>query len=176
MKRLCTSCNAEKSLDNYHRRNNRPNGIFNICKECQKEKSAKRYQANKKQYAKKQAEYKKANKSKVAEWGAKYYAQNSEKVAAKSKKYRENNKEHLSAYMRMYSAKRHATKLKAIPLWFEKEKVTLIYKKAQEWGFQVDHVIPLQGKNVCGLHCWANLQLLDKSSNASKGNREYPDH
>lgn len=69
------------------------------------------------------------------------------------------------------SAKKRASKLQATPPWFEKEKVAIVYQKAKEWGFEVDHVIPLKGKNVSGLHCWANLQLLDKSLNSSKGNK-----
>jgi hypothetical protein len=69
--------------------------------------------------------------------------------------------------------KRRAIKLQAIPKWFDKDKVDLVYAKAKLWGMHVDHVIPLRGKNVCGLHVWENLQLLNESLNKSKGNRHY---
>jgi hypothetical protein len=72
-----------------------------------------------------------------------------------------------------HANKRRAMKLQAIPKWFDKEKVDLVYAKAKEWDMHVDHVIPLQGKNVCGLHVWENLQLLDKSLNSIKGNQYY---
>jgi 5-methylcytosine-specific restriction endonuclease McrA len=66
---------------------------------------------------------------------------------------------------------RRANKLKATPGWFEKEKVEIVFAKAKQWGFEVDHVIPLKHEKVCGLHCWTNLQLLDRRENAKKGNK-----
>lgn len=38
-------------------------------------------------------------------------------------------------------------------------------------GFEVDHIIPLNGENVCGLHTPANLQVLTRAENARKGNK-----
>lgn len=37
-----------------------------------------------------------------------------------------------------------------------------------EW--HVDHIIPLKGKQVCGLHIWSNLAVIPKTHNLSKGN------
>ena len=53
--------------------------------------------------------------------------------------------------------------------------VSEIYRSAREEGMQVDHIVPLKNDIVCGLHCFSNLQLLDGSENASKGNRYWPD-
>lgn len=37
-------------------------------------------------------------------------------------------------------------------------------------GFEVDHIVPLNGKNVSGLHILGNLQVMSISANRSKGN------
>ena len=59
----------------------------------------------------------------------------------------------------------------------ELEEIKLIYLEAREktleTGIQhhVDHIIPLQNKNVCGLHCKDNLQIISAKENAEKYNK-----
>lgn len=50
------------------------------------------------------------------------------------------------------------------------EKILLFYKN-RPVGFEVDHIIPLKHKNVCGLHVEWNLQYLTESENARKSNK-----
>lgn len=61
---------------------------------------------------------------------------------------------------------------KRVPAWFDlqKEKITEFYKNCPE-GYHVDHIIPLCGKMVSGLHVIENLQYLKASENIAKGNR-----
>lgn len=49
-------------------------------------------------------------------------------------------------------------------------RITKVYQKAAEWGMVVDHVIPLRGELVSGLHVWENLQLLHPKENNIKSN------
>lgn len=58
----------------------------------------------------------------------------------------------------------------AMPLWADKDKIREIYKKARALGMHVDHIIPIRGKTVSGLHCEANLQLLSPMDNIRKSN------
>lgn len=73
-----------------------------------------------------------------------------------------------------------SAKLNATPDWLTQKDINEIkefYELAQELSWlsesplEVDHIIPLQGKNVSGLHVPWNLQILPKSMNLSKGNK-----
>ncbi|EPY3962325.1 hypothetical protein ACXDGR_000153 [Klebsiella pneumoniae] len=41
--------------------------------------------------------------------------------------------------------------------------------------WEIDHIIPIKGKNICGLNVWYNLQLITKSDNYKKRNKVYQD-
>jgi len=56
------------------------------------------------------------------------------------------------------------------PTWSDLLRIREIYKNCPE-GMHVDHIIPLNGKYVSGLHVPDNLQYLHELDNISKGNR-----
>lgn len=58
---------------------------------------------------------------------------------------------------------------KATPIWCNKKELETIYANCPI-NFQVDHIIPIKGKNICGLHVPWNLQYLDNESNLKKSN------
>lgn len=75
---------------------------------------------------------------------------------------------------RSWDASRKAVLTKAQPSWLtDKQKADILHFYSQAWqlGLEVDHIVPLRGKTVCGLHVPWNLQLLSRSANASKNNK-----
>jgi len=74
------------------------------------------------------------------------------------------------------SALYRARKIEATPLWLTakmREEMDNIYRLAKELScpVHVDHIIPLKGDNVCGLHVPWNLQLLSPKANLTKSNK-----
>lgn len=74
-------------------------------------------------------------------------------------------------------AKRRARKKNACPTWVDKKKIDEIYEESVFLSiftgvpYHVDHIIPLAGKNVCGLHVPWNLRVISAKENQRKGNR-----
>lgn len=59
---------------------------------------------------------------------------------------------------------------RATPKWADREAIREFYKNRPE-GFHVDHIVPIHGKGVCGLHVLDNLQYLPAIDNLKKGNK-----
>jgi hypothetical protein len=98
-------------------------------------------------------------------------------------KYYERDKaERPESIARRYAigAKRRAAKFNATPTWanefFIEEAYSLAQLRTKMFGFtwHVDHIVPLNGRTVCGLHTHDNLQVIPGAENLRKGNRTWP--
>ncbi len=94
------------------------------------------------------------------------YKKNREKILNRNKQWSKANIEKVYAK----NAKHRAAKMQRIPIWADLNIIKDIYKNCPE-GMHVDHIIPLQGDTVSGLHVETNLQYLSAKENLSKGNR-----
>ena len=184
--KICSTCKIKKDSSCFHKKTREKDGLYNECKECRKVKHKKYYENNKEKIKAVTNTYKKNNPKKVKIAIKTSYEKKLNYYKEQKTKWRKNNPHKLAGYLRTYKSKNYgkvvswgakykANKRKAIPPWFEKELVETVYKKAKEWGFTVDHIVPLQSDIVCGLHCWSNLQLLHPSLNYSKGNKYWVD-
>jgi hypothetical protein len=72
-----------------------------------------------------------------------------------------------------YQIVRERAKALRVPPWAELNKIAEFYLNRPS-GMAVDHVIPLQGKLVSGLHVLDNLQYITRRENSSKNNKFTP--
>ena len=86
-------------------------------------------------------------------------------VRAYNDTYRRANLGRYTAYVRAYRLQQQ----RAMPAWADKKAIQRFYE-ARPAGFHVDHIIPLRGKLVSGLHVETNLQYLPGIENSRKGN------
>lgn len=105
-----------------------------------------------------------------------YYKRNSSSIKVRVRQYQKENK----ALIRKWVGSRKKAFKLATPKWLTKEQrremenfywLASDLKRVTGDDYHVDHIIPLQGENVCGLHVPWNLQVLPSDVNLSKGNR-----
>lgn len=116
------------------------------------------------------------NRVTVATWRA----ADPDRARAANAKWRAENVEKCRAK----KAARRAAKSEAIPVWFGEldrlvfiEAADLCRLRAAATGipWDVDHIVPLRGKTVCGLHVASNAAVIPSLINNQKGNRVWPD-
>jgi hypothetical protein len=161
------------------------------CVICETEKARKAYakdptnylQAQKKWYAKtleyqkhRAKTYRLQNADKVKQYMQNWRKENAETEKIKKKQWVEQNRGAKNASL----MRRHAAKMQRMPNWLTdddhwliKEIYDLAVLRSTMTGIKwhVDHIVPLQGRTVSGLHVPWNLQVIPAVENISKGNR-----
>jgi hypothetical protein len=130
---------------------------------------------------------KELTKQRAKQWAA----DNPEKAAVKKAKWRSENREMHNAINRewfaqnkdkraAYEGKRRAAQLQRTPSWLTEDDLWIIeqaYELAEirtkmfNFPWHVDHIIPLQGKQVSGMHHPLNIQVIPAKENLSKSNK-----
>lgn len=134
------------------------------CKEASKARQSR--PDLKKLISKQTAERCKRKKEENPEFKERLYR---EAVEYQRKRYKEDPEFRL--FVATKAAARRASKMQRTPAWSDLSKIRQIYAKAKESGMVVDHIIPLKGKLVSGLHVPENLQIIPAIENMKKGNR-----
>ena len=140
------------------------------CKKCGESKALTEYHTNfdnrrGKAYARancKPCDHKVTNAAKTTEQKSRYTAE-----------WRQRSPEKSRAAVRKYQA----AKLERTVPWADSDAIDFVYYAAallervggKKW--HVDHIIPLQGEKVSGLHVENNLQILEASDNIRKSNQ-----
>ena len=183
---ICSTCKEGKTLSDFHKNKNKSNGHTTVCKSCARAKTRiwnknnveRKAEAGRKWHTINRTKanvtskrYKENNIERVIEIGKAYYRKNKETLNKSTAIWKRNNKDKVNAT----GAKRRAKQKQAIPLWFEEQEVKHIYKIAKEKNLVVDHIIPLNNKEVCGLHTQDNLRCIPEHLNLVKSNRYWPD-
>lgn len=134
------------------------------------------YETNKERIAERKKAYREVNKARIAETKKADYEANKEARLAQKKEYRKKAAGNI-AYLN--ACRKESVRLRT-PKWLTKHdklrmKCTyaiaamLTRHNGEPW--HVDHVIPLQGKAVSGLHVPSNLRVMRGVENISKKNK-----
>lgn len=164
--KTCNRCNLEKSLDEFYKHQEGKFGRRPECKECVSKMPNRLL--NKKRYQNTDR-YKESTKA----YNDSLYHKQS------LAKYR--NSPHGRAARCLEAANRRRLVRRATPKWLTVthwEQIKVIYLQAAllnerdgKRTWHVDHIIPVGGKEVSGLHVPWNLQILEGPINLKKGNR-----
>jgi 5-methylcytosine-specific restriction endonuclease McrA len=177
--KTCSSCKLDKAFTEYFKSKNTKTGYQAYCKDCCKERSGylKEYrETNRETLREKQRESWLKNKDIHNLKQQEYYEQNKAIVRERGRLHYEKNK---AVYL-YYSKKRKLLIANAMPKWLIKEMQNSIkdfYIEAKrlsllnDISYHVDHIVPLNGENVCGLHVPWNLQILTAKENLKKSNK-----
>ena len=170
---ICKRCNQMRSTSEFRPDSRYKRGFSSWCRECHRKRNREWAKKNRERLTKKSASWRRANPEKAREVWQAFHERNKKKRGEQNTDWSRRNRD----TRRAASAKRKAAKLRATPKWVNWQKVRAIYsqaKRLQEFTgvpMHVDHIVPLQGKNVCGLHWEGNLQIIPASENCKKFNK-----
>jgi len=149
------------------------NNIMAKDKENQKRLAKEWYERNKTLAVERALKWQKDNIERKREINTKWRDENREQHNATNREWNKNNKPRKAALQ----AKRKSVILQRTPIWdpdahliVAKYQLAAMLTQASGTPYHVDHIIPLQGKNVSGLHVFSNLRVIPGAENVKKSN------
>jgi len=183
----CKTCGQDKPLAEFYVR--KETGKHRTqCKACHRLKTDEWAADNREKRRSIALKYAKANYPKIRANKARYRAEdplrmrrwaleNPEKMQAARDRWDAANRHRKTEH----AAARRARLLQAIPAWADRGAMAAIYREARRMTeqtgetWEVDHIVPLAGKTVCGLHVEHNLQVIRRPENRKKSRTHWPD-
>ena len=162
----CTKCLVSKEPQMFHKKVGTKDGLFQWCIDCHRVITKTRYAERRKDKS-----FVEHEKIRIRNW----VANNLERHKESNRLYAKNNPARVAARVKLS----RVGKSKRTPLWLTNDDRWLIEQayelaalRTKVFGFEwhVDHIIPLHGKNVSGLHVPTNLQVIPAKQNRSKSN------
>lgn len=177
--RTCRLCRVEKPISEYQAHNAYKDGVSTQCKTCVSAYRKTIRMDNIERDRNYSRKYKAKNRGLILQRSKEYVLANPEKRKATMKAYRQANPEKDLESTR----RRQAAALLRTPKWLtvndiwmmqEAYKLARLRTKITGISWHVDHVLPLQGKIVSGLHTPYNLQVIPAKQNLEKANKVNP--
>lgn len=138
------------------------------CEECLRLTNRQHQAKNRDKLLPLKREWAKKNPEKNRAQSNAWQAANRERALEIQRRAKQKKATHYRALGRVAAAKRRAAQLQRTPAWSDPKAIEAIYTACPS-GMEVDHIVPLQGRTVSGLHVPNNLQYLTKSENSGKG-------
>lgn len=194
--KLCSTCKEEKSFQEFNKSPTTKSGFSSQCKTCKKNY----YTKNKAKISERGKIYYKENSEKILARVKNYVKNNPKILSDRLEKYRDEgyfekyyqktdvrkrmkdfyNSPDQKAKHASNQKRRELLKSKATPSWLSSEQLKDIddmYWLSKDLElvsgekYHVDHIVPVKGKSVSGLHVPWNLQILPSDLNLKKGNK-----
>lgn len=182
LQKTCNKCKQGKPVSDFYANKRMKDGLNTFCIQCHKKDNIERKTKNRADETFKQSEraykktYRMENNAEHVAYMVQWRKNNQDHTQQYSKKYRTKNK----AFVNFLYQKRKIALANRTPAWLLeddfwviKEAYLLAEERTRLFGFpwHVDHIVPLRGKNVSGLHVPYNLQVIPAVENMQKTNR-----
>ncbi len=195
--KICTRCNVEKPIEEFSTNKKLKSGKASRCKSCCATINKEWRIKNLEYKSAKNKEWYLENKKHALQYAKDYANSKKEEIALRKRKWYEDRKKQGKIDVTLHRKKaaewktlnrgkatanqraRDLAKTKATPQWLTKEQKEAIrdfywlakdLEKVSGEKYHVDHIVPLKGVDVCGLHVPWNLQVLPADINITKGN------